>query len=150
MNLDRAVAAAWVGMISFGAGMTTIAQGVLTPDASTVERWVGGGTLVAVAILIVHWSRQMGKDIRETLTTSLTKVQATLDQTIEILDKERDAWGSERASLADERAQLRQELVEVYAHLKEERNLRISLERAGVTERRTDGDARPPEGDDLG
>lgn len=143
MLVERSIATLAVGLTSFGAGLVTIAQGVLDPTAITLERIIGGGILMSVAVVIVFWSRQMGREMRATLTAALEKTQETLDQQMTILEAERTHWSVERAAIRDERDTLRQELMETHALLREERALRISLERAGIADRRNGEDPRP-------
>ena len=120
--LQRSLTLALIGVGILGSAAVTIGQGVLDPEAITFERIVGGGFLGLVAVLIVRWSYRM---------VGVAK---------EMFEAERQAWREDREVLRDERDQLRQELLETHALLREERNLRISLERAGITDRRSNGE----------
>lgn len=143
--IERALTGMWVGVALAGAGAVTIAQGVLDPTAVTIERILGGGVLITAAVLIVRWSRQAGADASASLQAALNATQTTLDQTISILEAERQAWQTERQAVRTEREVIRRELMETRTLLIEERNLRISLERAGLVDRRTNGETPSPD-----
>lgn len=71
-------------------GASTLAQGIADPDASTIERLVGGSVLLTVSIVIVRFvfklldaARDEAKDARA------------------FLQEEREAWRQERIDLSE-------------------------------------------------
>lgn len=116
--VDRVLVAALAGVGTLGMAVVTIAQGVLDPTALTIERFVGGGVLLVAAWFITRWAWRLVQEMRG------------------MLDAERAAWQRDRLLLVEERDKLRKELIETHGLLRDERSLRISLERAGLIDRR--------------
>lgn len=125
------------------AGVVVVAQGVLHPEALTWERFAGGSILIVAAVLIVRWTFKLIKEVREgakedrdawaedrrALTTQLTTER-------QVLTQEREAWTTERRDILAQLESSRLLIAEQSAVLERERELRMSLERLGVTDRR--------------
>ena len=111
MIVDRVIPAFATAGTLVGMGAVVIAQAVIDPVATIVDRVVGGSLLLVAAILIVRWTFRMWADTREALRED------------------------RNAALEREQVYLKQ-INELSHQLTAERQLRIGLERSGLTERR--------------
>ena len=121
MILSRVVPGVATASLLIGSAIVTLAQGVFNPTAEAVERTVGGVTLVVAAYLIVRWTFRLLQEARE---------QAAED---------RDAALKREELLLAQLATTAEQLAEVNAQLVRERELRLSLEKRGLTDRRDNG-----------
>lgn len=92
-------------LVPFGAFLAT--------EAMDVERWVGGGIIVAAGIFLVRWSLKTSERVESTYVKAL-------------------AAANSRAERCEK------ECVEVRQLYETERTLRMQLEQQGITDRRHD------------
>ena len=102
-----------------GMAIVVVGQAVLDPFADTVQRLIGGSILLVAAVLVVRWTLHLWSDTRDALredrVAALEREQMYLEQ-INVLNRQLTA----------------------------ERQLRVSLERAGLIDRRHTDDGEAP------
>lgn len=125
------------------AGVVVVAQGVLDPQALTWERFAGGSVLILAAALIVRWTfklikevREGAKEDREAWADDRKALSEQLSNERQVLTKEREAWAAERRDILAQLESSRVLIAEQSAVLERERELRMSLERLGMHDRR--------------
>lgn len=111
--LDRIFPALATAGTLVGASTVMLAQATFTPNAGLAERIGGASLLLTAAVLIVRWTYRMWQETREAAK------------------EDRDA------ALERERLLLEQ-ITELNAQLNAERQLRLSLEQQGLSNRRHD------------
>lgn len=141
--MERLIITVGTAASMVSAAVIVVAQGILDPTAETWERYVGGSILVVAAVLIVRWSFRMIRTIQEVnsaergqwaedRTAMLTQLEA-LNQ---MIAGERVAWADERRAILEQLDAARAHVADLSANLARERDLRVTLERAGVADRR--------------
>jgi hypothetical protein len=142
--MERVVIVVASAATLMGAGVVVVAQGVLDPQAVTWERLVGGSVLVLAAVFIARYSlvyireiRTGAKEDREAWAKDRGLLSGQLIQMNVLLAAERDAWAAERADILHQLEKSRDLLTDMAAQLERERDLRVSLERSGLTDRRS-------------
>ena len=120
-----------------------VAQGILDPAAETWERYVGGSILVVAAVLIVRWSFRMIRTIQEVNSEERGQwgkdreaMVVQLEALTTMIAGERLAWADERKAILDQLDKARSHVAELSASLTRERDLRATLEKAGIADRR--------------
>lgn len=145
--MDRVVVGLTTAASMMGAGVVVIGQSIFDPEAVTWERVVGGSVLIFAAIFIARYSityireirnganedRKAWADDRKALTEQLTAAN-------QLLGDEREAWAKERSDILEQLDASRLLIAELSAALEREKDLRASLERAGIADRRTRDD----------
>lgn len=111
MPLDRIIPGFALAATFTGMGFVMLGQAVFDPFAVAAERIIGGSILIVAATLIVRWTFKLWTDTR-------------------------DALREDREAAAERERLLIQQIAELNRQLVAERQLRISLEAAGVVDRR--------------
>ncbi len=115
--MDRVIRTFALAAGAFGAGAVVVAQGVLDPMADTVERVIGGAFLLIVGTVGFRWAFQLIKAVRE----DNHELRAQLNE-------------------------VRDRLGDMTQKYESERELRMSLEEAGLVDRRRHHLEDPPKG----
>lgn len=118
--IDRVLPALGLAATLVGMAGTMLAQAVFDPFAAAAERIIGGSIIMVAAILIVRWTFRLWQETRET------------------------AAADREAAMERERLYL-QQISDLNNQLIAERQLRISLERVGLIDRREPDDPEDPE-----
>lgn len=141
--MERVVVAIATASSLMAAGVVVVAQGVLDPQALTWERFAGGSVLIVAAALIVRWTfklirevREGAKEDREAWAADRKALSEQLTNERQVLAQEREAWSEERRDILAQLDSARVLVAEQAAVLERERELRLSLERLGVHDRR--------------
>lgn len=126
--VERVLLAVATAATLIGAAIWNLGQSVLDPSAELIERILSAGGIITAAWLVVRWSLRLISEIRETAR----------------LDRE---GALEREALLVKQLELTVgQLAETQGQLAAERTLRISLEHAGLPQRRENGLEREPTG----
>lgn len=116
--IDRVLVGIATAGTIMGMALVTVGQAIIDPTATAIERYAGGGILLVAAVLIVKWTFNLITVVRDNADadrgTSLAREKMLLDQVANLVGQ----VSTMNAQLATERA------------------LRVSLERAGVQDRR--------------
>lgn len=118
LGLERVIPGIGTAATFIGAYLVIVGQGIFDPVATSIERYVGGSLILAAAYLIVRWTRTFLKDIQL------------------IRQQEQTAAQEREQLLVDQLQKAYDQTAELNAQLTAERQLRLSLEQAGVVDRR--------------
>lgn len=122
-----------VGLASAGTVMgmaiMTFGQAIIDPSATAVERYVGGGILLAVAVIIVRWTFNLIVIVRD-------NAEADRKAALEKSRQDHAAALERESMLLNQMEQMARQLAESNQALTTERSLRMSLEKAGIHDRR--------------
>lgn len=107
----------------FGAAFTILGQAVFDPFAGAAERLVGGSMILAAAYFIARATLRLFRESRLAA------------------EEDRKAALAREELLVKQISQLTSQLSETNAQLAKERQLRLSLEQMGLSDRRTQEEA---------
>lgn len=125
---DRILPGLTTAATLIGASVTVLAQSLFDPTAQIAEKVVGGSILFAVGWMVVRWTFKLIGEVRAI---------AAEDRSAAV---EREKIAAERERLLLAQLQKQNEVnAELHAQLTTERQMRVSLERAGLIEHRGSG-----------
>lgn len=127
--IDRVLVGIATAGTIMGMALVTVGQAIIDPAASAIERYAGGSILLVAAILIVKWTFNLITVVRD-------NADADRKANLERSRQDHAASLEREQMLHGQVATLVEQLSELNAQLATERALRVSLERAGIQDRR--------------